>query len=250
MVRCTQKYDKENDIIKTASRGGGDYDIPTTLIRQDEQLLEFFRENPDIILDGELYVHGWTLQKISGTCRKKEWVESRHAPLEYWVFDIVDPSMNFNERLDILTDMHLDFGENEKVIILEHVLVEGWSSVKRLHDKYVAEGFEGVVLRKPNKKYSPGSKNSDWVKVKDYMDDEFEIIGIEEKLRDEDMVFTMKTKAGQKFNAKPVGNREIKKDYLENWPELVGKMATVTYFSLHEGIPQQPVFKSIREEGE
>ena len=241
-----------NGAIATSSRGGGNYDVPTTLIRENEQLLSFFKKNPDIILDGELYVHGWPLQKISGACRKKEWIESRHAPLEFWVFDIIDPKVNFNERLDILIDMNLELEGNKKVKILEHVFVEGWTRIKKLHDKYISEGYEGLVLRKPNKKYSPGAKNSDWIKVKEYQDAEFEITGISEGLREEDFCFVLKTKAGKSFKAKPMGSREVRAEYLENWPLYVGKLGTVQFFELSEDkVPiGNTTFKSIRDKNE
>lgn len=44
--------------IKTSSRGGQDYDIATTYIKQDPFLLEVFNQFPNIILDGEIYRHG------------------------------------------------------------------------------------------------------------------------------------------------------------------------------------------------
>ena len=72
-VRCLMKYDEELDEVFTVSRGGDDYDIATEHIRSDSQLKELFRENPFLILDGELYIHGWPLQRISGACRLKTW---------------------------------------------------------------------------------------------------------------------------------------------------------------------------------
>lgn len=249
-VRAEFAYNKENDYIFTVSRGGGDYDASTVTIREDKQLLEFFRKNPDIILDGELYVHGWSLQKISGTCRLKTW-EERCDALEFWVFDVVDTETTFNNRLDSLVDMMLEFSDNKKVKVLEHELVEGWAKVKKLHDKYVSEGFEGLVARHPDKKYAPGRRNSDWIKLKLYKDEEFEIVGIEEGLRPEDMCFKLTTKTGKIFKAKPVGSRELRESYLDIWEDLVGLKATVKFFIWSDdGVPVQPVLKCIREEGE
>lgn len=250
-VRCLMLEDREKDAIASVSRGGGDYDPSTIDIRTDPQLVEFFKKYPDVILDGELYIHGWSLQKISGTARLKTYEKSRCSHLQYWIYDIVDPKKSFNERLDLLSDMFLEFEGNDKVKIVEHEHVEGWTKVKRLHDKYVSEGFEGLVLRKPDKKYAPGKRNSDWIKVKEYKDGEFEITGISEGLRDEDMCFTLKAHNGSIFKAKPIGDRELKDEYLENWPLLVGKMATVKYFDMSkDGIPMQPVFKSVRDKDE
>lgn len=249
-IRCMMRYDEENDCILTSSRGGGEFDVSTTAIREDEQLLNLFRENPTLILDGELYVHGWSLQRISGTCRLKTWEERCNA-LEYWVFDYVDTEKSFNNRLDFLTDIKIDFesGEgNKKVKVLEHVLAEGWDRYRKLHDLYVSEGFEGLVARKPNAVYTPGKRGSEWIKLKDRMEEDFKIIGIEEGLRPEDMCFRLVTDEGKEFKAKPVGSRELREEYLENWEDLVGKKASVSFFIWSaDKIPVQTVLKCIRD---
>ena len=249
-VRAMFRYDEENDCIKTSSRGGGEYDVSTTDIRENEQLLELFRNNPTLILDGEIYVHGWSLQKISGTTRLKTY-EDRCSKLEFWVFDYVDSEKSFNNRLDYLVDLSIDFKDNPKVKILEHEYVEGWTKIKKLHDKYVQEGFEGLVLRKPTGNYEAGKRNSSWIKVKERLDGEFEILGVEEGLRPEDMCFILTTTKGKSFKAKPVGSRELREEYLENWKSLKGKKGTCTFFTWSDdGTPIQPVFKCVREEGE
>ena len=59
----------------------------------------------------------------------------------------------------------------------------------------------------------------------------------------------METKSGKRFKAKPVGDRNTKLDYVKNISNIIGHMGTVTYFSMSEdGIPTQPVFKTIRYE--
>ena len=85
------------------------------------------------------------------------------------------------------------------------------------------------------------------IKIKDYKEDEFEIIGYSDGLRPEDMVF--KCKCGKKsFEAKPIGPRELKHEYLERMDEIIGKKATVKYFNFStDGIPTQPVLKCIRD---
>jgi ATP-dependent DNA ligase len=250
-VRCLMTYDESLDTIHTVSRGGKDYDAATTHLRTNEDLLSMFRDDPSLILDGELYVHGWPLQRISGTCRLQMW-ESRCEPLEYWVYDLADSSCTFEERLTVLDELRDAYlSANSPIKLIDHILLDGWNELSKYHDKFVSEGFEGLVARKPDKKYAPGKRNSDWIKVKQYQDGEFEITGIEEGLRDEDMCFTLKTSSGKIFKAKPIGSRELRQEYLDNWPILVGKFGTVKFFAMSEdGIPMQPIFKSIREDGE
>ena len=247
-VRCAFTWDENREEVISISRGGKDYDPSTIHIRENDLLKDFLKNNPKIILDGELYVHGWSLQKISGTARLKTW-EKRCGELEYWIFDIADTENDFNKRLDTLTDLDILFKGEKHIKVLEHEYVDGWHNVKKLHDKYVKEGFEGLVARKPFKVYQPGKRNSDWIKLKEYKDEEFEIIGISEGLRPEDMVFRLKTQRGKEFEAKPVGSRELREEYLENWKNYVGMMATVKFFNWTEdGKPSQPILKCIRED--
>lgn len=50
-------YCKEG-VIKTASRGAITYDIAINHIITHPKLINLFKENPDLILDGEIYKHG------------------------------------------------------------------------------------------------------------------------------------------------------------------------------------------------
>jgi len=248
MVRC-QMFFKDGE-VKTASRGGGDYDVSTTHLRETPAIVEFFEKHPNVVLDGELYSHGRSLQSLSGTARLKEW-EERCRVLEYWIYDISDDTKIFNDRLDFLAKNRSQLQSDGNVVVIEHVLLESYSKIKAQHDKWVQEGYEGLVMRNPQKTYGYGKRSSDMIKLKDYTDGEFKITGISEGLRDEDMCFTLVTSKGKEFKAKPMGSRELKDEYLENMEEIIGKMATVKYFAFSEdGVPMQPVLKSIRGYGE
>lgn len=79
-----------------------------------------------------------------------------------------------------------------------------------LHNQAISQGYEGLVVRDPDKEYKFGSRDNRMCKIKEFQDAEFEILGISEGLRDEDMCFILKTKEGYEFKAKPIGTREDK----------------------------------------
>ena len=255
-VRCSF-YWKDGE-VRTASRGGGDYDASTSFMRHNPKLIQFFEEHPDIVLDGELYKHGKSLQQISGAARLEKDTAGMDW-LEYYIYDVMDSTKTFEERLDILHDItdELNLGFNPerewddgelKFQIVPQETVVGWANIQKLHDKYVGEGFEGIVIRDPSKVYNFGGRTNAMIKVKMYKDAEFEIVGYSEGLRPEDMVFVCKTKEGKEFEAKPMGPRELKWESLDRMDEIIGKMATVKYFYLSdEGCPLQPVLKCIRD---
>ena len=256
-VRCLI-YCKDG-IIKTASRGAITYDVAITHITRHPKLIELFKEQPDLMLDGEIYKHGWTLNKISGLVRKEE-PDEEQSHLEYYLYDVVDTSKTFKDRLEILNlirdKLKLDFlperewDENDlKIQFVPQVLMEGWEQIKKYHDKYVSEGWEGLVIRTLTDKYKPGKRGNAMIKVKIYKDSEYEILGIAEGLRPEDLCFVMKTPGGYEFKAKPMGDREQKQWYRDHISELIGKIGTVKYFEMSGAgtdIPQQPVFESVR----
>ena len=135
--------------------------------------------------------------------------------------------------------------------LLPHVLIKGFDNMKNLHDKYVSEGWEGLVVRQAKSKYKPGSRSNDWVKIKIYIDAEYPIVGLSEGLREEDMCFILETPNGQRFNCKPMGDREQKQWYRDHIDELKGKLLTIKYFEMSgvEGseIPQQPIGICVRD---
>lgn len=260
-TRCLLYYNPEDDSIHSASRGGEHYDAATTHLREDPELLEVFRNMPHLILDGELYKHGKSLQQISGAARMEknaydcDW-------LEYYVYDLIDledMDKSAKDRIKLLQSIQQSYGwgfnpyrEWKKgelqIQIVPQVYISGWDAMEKLHAQYVEEGFEGLVIRNPDRPYKPNGRTNDMIKIKMYKDDEFEITGLSEGLREEDMCFTLVTADGLEFKAKPMGTRELKQQYREDLDQLIGKMATVKYFYLSdEGVPLQPVLKCIRD---
>ena len=209
-VRCLL-FMKDGE-IKTSSRGGQDYDIATTYIKQDPFLLEVFNQYPNIILDGEIYRHGWNLSTISGLCRL-ETVEERHKELCFHCYDIVDEDSTFSKRFAILQNLYqlreTNYPES-KLVIVEHTVVKSNQEIMAVHNKFVAEGYEGAVIRDPNEVYKCGGRDRRMQKIKIFVDSEFKILGLSEGLRDEDMCFIMETADGNQFKAKPIGTREDK----------------------------------------
>lgn len=243
-VRMMDKYNSETESLQTISRGGKHYDTAATLI--NEELFEFLKDHPTYTLDGELYAHGQYLQKISGIARLETW-EPRCEILEYWIYDLAIPDMIFEDRLELLREMQEYFEDSKRIKVIDHVLTKSWSDIQKLHDKWVLEGFEGLVARKPDKNYEFGKRGSTMIKVKMYQDQEFEIIDYQDGLRDEDFCFICQTDDGKPFAAKPIGSRELKAEYIEDIENIIGKKGVVKFFEWSkDGIPLQPVFQAVR----
>lgn len=253
----------KDGVIHTASRGGEDYDAATTHLREDLKLLKFFEAHPTVILDGELFVRGKTLQQISGAARMEKNVYDCDW-LQYWVYDCYDSSnvdMIASDRYKFLMlelcdncdiPMYLtieDDKHNVPIRLLLHEYVEGWDNMKKLHDKWVAEGFEGAVITDPSKPYKVGSRCNNLIKIKQYKSEDFTVIGYKLGLRgSEDMTFTCALEDGRTFEAMPVGDRATKAEYVKNFDNKYrGHKAECTFFNYSDdGIPTQPKLRIFR----
>lgn len=247
-VRCM--IFQKDGIIKTSSRGGQNYDIASTYIRNDSGLKKIFELYPDIILDGEIYKHhpNWKLSRISGLCRL-ETLHDDHKKLLYYCYDIVDESKTFKERLSIINKLSSIIESNSKIIFVNHTLVSNNDEIDELHDQFVNDGYEGLVIRDPDEKYKSGARDRRMQKIKKFTDDDFKIVDLVEGLRDEDMCFLMETKEGYQFKAKPIGDRALKQYYRENIDNIKGEIGVVKYFgytNTEHPVPNLPVFLTIR----
>ena len=129
-LRC-HIYMKDGE-LHTSSRGGQNYDIAAYYILTDAFIKQLLQSNPGMILDGELYHHGWNLQKISGLGRL-ETLHHDHTQLRFYCYDIVDESKTFEDRLSILKSINPSW--NSLLTIVEHVKVSSEDEIDKLHDK-------------------------------------------------------------------------------------------------------------------
>lgn len=259
-VRALIFYDGKE--IRTASRGATNYDLAINHIITHPLTIKFFNNHPDAILDGEIYKYGMSLNTISGICRSQKTADDG-KDLEFYWYDIADLEHSFEDRFNIMQEWAKELELTEfdperrldedklHVQLLPQQKIIGFIDMKRLHDKFVSEGWEGLVVRQAKSLYKPGTRSNDWIKIKIYIDAEYPIVGLAEGLREEDMCFILETPNGQKFNCKPMGDREQKHWYHEHIDELIGKMLTIKYFEMSgvEGseIPQQPIGICIRD---
>lgn len=247
--------------LHTVSRGGKNYDAAMTEIINHKDLIKIFKKYPDLIMDGECYHHGWTLQQLNSVARTQVTAVDYEVLQFYW-YDIVDTTKSFKERFKLMNEikeeLNLKFQpeanfeyEDLRIQFVPQILLSGWANILRAHNKYVEEGWEGLVIRDPEKPYKPNGRTNDMIKVKQYSDMEVTVIGYELGLRgSEDMVFKCILDNGIEFLAKPFGDRALKESYIENFDKLYkDKKATIKYFYLSDtGVPLQPALKGFRLE--
>jgi len=231
-----------------------------------DELKPFFAKFPNAILDGELYTHLYKndFGKICSAVKKSAEKASSEdlklqSKIEYWVYDTpkinkLDEDSPFIERYSSMAT-ELSFLRHVKVVPTifniknEDELVEA-------KVKFIGDGFEGGMARNINMKYE-NKRSYNLLKLKDMMDAEFEIIGIEEgngKLKDAAASFICKMPADQKggirtFNCKMRGTDERLKEIWKDKDSYIGKVLTVKYQNLTDKdfLPRFPIGLEIRD---
>ena len=264
-LRCII-YLGDDGKLHTSSRGATNYDSAMFEILTHPALIKLFKNNKGLMLDGECYHHGYTLQQINSIARTQKVAKDLEVLQFYW-YDIVDLNNPFKSRLAKMKSIAEElkeygseigwkpdriFKENElRIQFVPQVEVNGWDNMMKLHNDYVSEGWEGLVIRDPKRPYKPNGRTNDMIKIKVYKDDCFKVIDKEAGLRgSEDMVFIMEMPDGRTFKAKPFGDREQKEEYWINFDKKYkGHIGECKFFYYSDdGIPLQPAFKAFRDD--
>jgi ATP-dependent DNA ligase len=217
--------------------------------------LEFVFANQDIILDGEAYNSAFktNFEHIVHLVRQEE-PDKDYRDIQYHIYDIVSP-VSFKERWNKLQEFKEFFTseENDKnsyVHIVPTFQIATESQVMDFFEAFKNKGYEGAMLRNSEALYI-NKRSYDLLKVKEFEDAEFKIIGIEEgrgKLAGHVGSFICLTNDGKEFNAKAKGDTSKLKEYFEDHTLWENKLLTVQYQGLTiYKIPRFPVGKSIRD---
>ena len=252
-------YKGEDGYLHANSRGAIQYDLVLNHILYHPKLIELFNRYDNLIMDGEIYNHFTPLNEISGICRSQQTAYDGDFLQFYW-YDILDINKTFEERLNLMNnikkELNLSFDplkewkEDElKIQFVPQIKISGWDNMMNLHNEYVSKGWEGLVIRDPNKVYKPNARGQQMIKIKVYKEDTFKVVGIEQGLRlYDDMCFILETKSGNIFKAKPLGNRDQKIEYTKNFDSTYkGHLGDCKYFNISaHGVVEQPVFIAFR----
>ena len=220
------------------------------------ELIPFFQQQPDVVLDGELYNHKLKndFEKIISLVRKQkptadDRLEARQL-VQFHVYDYFDGVMydNYEQRMNQLNCVNF-YGKSIKYVP-SYKVNKHEEALNMHHDGFLADGYEGSILRL-NGLYKHG-RSYDLMKFKDFSDTEATIIGYETgKGKREGTLgkFIMQDDDGNEFGCPPGKGYNYKDlaNILNNIGDYIGKRATFTYFQRTQaGSYRHPLFKCIR----
>lgn len=213
----------------------------------EEALAPFFDKDPSLIFDGELYNH--TLKDdfntITSVVRKQkpsadDLLKAREL-IEYHIYDLPSHSGVFRDRWTAILNLDLEPVPGVKPV--ETIIVDGPATLDALYSNWMLLGYEGQMIRL-NGHYEQ-KRSANLLKRKEFQDDEFEVVAIEEGLGNwagYGKRIVCRLPDGREFGAGVKGNQEYTRELLAKRADYVGRKATVRYFALTpDGIPRFPV---------
>ena len=239
------------------SRAGNKF---MNLAHLELKLIPFFKKNPEIILDGELYNHKLkdNFEKIVSLVKKQkptadDRLDAQHL-IQYYVYDVIPAKPSLNEvHIKRHNFLCKEFKKKKYARIIQVTPtypVVNAEEARTYHHAFLAEGYEGSIIR-ANQLYK-NKRSPHLLKVKDFSDTEATIIGYEEgkgKRQGTLGKFLMIDDEGVEFGCPP-GKGYTYKDLsniLLNIHYYIGKRATFTYFQkTKKGSYRHPLFKSLR----
>lgn len=127
-------------------------------------------------LDGELYVHGMLLQDI-GSLVKKPREESKQ--LQYHVYDLMRDTQYSERKAELHALVVQAEAGGAPIRLVNTYKIVDRAELDLMHRQFLDQGYEGSILRHGLAHYEDDKRSNSLLKVKDFTDSEFEVIGVE-----------------------------------------------------------------------
>ena len=226
-----------------------------------EALKPLFKEEPQLILDGELYNHQLkdNFNKIISLVRKKKPSQKEANDAERYVQFHWYDYCNFNQKnQEVSADFRLRALTIKDAIVQinsRHIIevpthdVSVIESAKLWHKEFLQQGYEGSILRL-NKPYEQ-KRSYNLQKFKDFHDSEAKITGwVEGQGKRAGTIgkFLAQDADGNKFGMPVMADYKVMEKMYNIADWYIGKMATFTYFQrTPAGSYRHPLYKCVRD---
>ena len=217
-------------------------------------LKPLFDFNSEYIFDGEVYCDKFSndFNKIVSLAKKSKPTDDDIAEsakhLEYHIYDFASWKDNFSARYNELKKV-LRHAKNDRLKLVATYQVGSLKEIDQYHDKFLADGYEGTMIRLDGPYENKRSQNL--LKHKNFDTDEFKILEVLEGTGNKSgMAGSLRciTKNGVVFNSNIKANFEFVTDLLKRKNEVIGSMATIQYFGITpDGSLRFPYCLTIRD---
>jgi DNA ligase-1 len=260
-LRCVIYSDPVTGEIHRQSRTGTYFDTMTHIA---DSLAPLFAKYPTVVLDGELYTTEMPFEELAGLIKRKildDADQEKLNTIEYHIYDTIDetPTATYEVRQNTIKRMFASLAASTAssprtlppyIRLVHTVEAKTPADFKSNFAQFIEEGYEGIMLRNKEGKYRCNYRSHDLQKYKEFMEDEFKIVGFTQgDGRDRGtVIWICQTKDKNEFKVRPRGTIAARTFLYNNGDKYIGKMLTVIYQELtEEGKPRFPVGKDVRE---
>lgn len=221
-------------------------------------LAPVFEEDPDAVIDGELYNHDLKhdFNTIVSMVRKEklkpEDLELSERMVQYHVYDY--PGLmheSFSDRFDRLLDLCYHDVYKPHIEVVKTINVSSEEEVDNAYGSFIEQGYEGGIIRL-NGTYEQKRSNQ-LIKRKDFDDEEFIILAVEEGKGNwsgcAKKIYISTLEGRECGEATIQGSMDYCRHVLINAESYIGKQATVVFFGYTpDGALRFPVAKVLHED--
>jgi ATP-dependent DNA ligase len=204
-----------------------------------------------LILDGELYSDTLGFQEIVGLVKKTKLVPADAARLSQIYLCVYDTiSTETYEARKTSLDALFASRSFKALKLLPTDECRTKEDVNQYHDAYVAEGFEGLILRNKTGLYAVNYRSKDLQKYKEFLDAEFDITGFTVGVGTDEgcVIWTCRTDEGKEFSCRPKGTVESRREAVATAAAQVGKKLTIRFQEwTDDRKPRFPVGQAFRD---
>lgn len=203
------------------------------------------------LLDGEIYLPGYTVNQINHFVKDANCVENK--ALQFWCYDLAVPEMSQSNRL-VLIDKYLDnritnfhdykehLNNDKRLIRLPSIFITNDNEALKYRDEFIGLGFEGLILRNPSADYQYGRRRVGYMeKFKSATDGKFLIVDIyKEPKRELPIILCQNDVNTAKFETRLSATHEYQQMILRDKHLYIGKYLFVE-FGERSGVEKVPV---------
>lgn len=212
---------------------------------------KFLKDKGVVWVDGELYAHGLSFNEVQKIIRNAKTI-LEEAPKEdtsrimFNLYDYICPTNSgFFSKAQVLETERLSRKENNSLLTIVQTEFISPSELSSKHDKYVKEGYEGIMIRLDMPYEEGPSRANSLIKHKMFMDEEFKVIAINTEELNKSKLATFTVTDGKiTFDVTPAMSDKEKAFVLDNKNMFLGKMATVKYQNRDEET-NVPIFATL-----
>jgi len=244
-----------NGSVKFVSRKNNEYTIPLPEIRREIASISNLPD--DVIIDGELYaepsdlefnVANGLIRTHAGSMNPEKEKQQEH--IKYRIYDLFDPNnpdLTYKQRYALLEKWITP--AMTKLVLTKNYSAANMAEVKALAETFVREGYEGGIVRQ-DWPYQVDSRNKALLKVKFFIDEEFEIVDWTDGDTPSSkglVKWVVMTPEGKTFNVSMNAPHDIQREYFQDGEKYIGSDLTVEFERYSpDGIPMKPRGKAIR----